>query len=963
MGSPPPRPGAGDKDTSLTSPDSAQTAASPAANGEHDRAELESRRLAALVRSSEDAIILKAVDGTILEWNPAAERMYGWSAMEAVGRNIAMLLPPERKDEVRDIVARILRGERVEHFETVRLRKDGTRIDVALTLSALRGAEGEVIGISTFAWDITELKQARGAESERRNNAVYRELFERVPIGLFRTSAEGRIIDGNPALARLLGYGSFAELRLQSAKPFYVDPADRDRWLPPASEPGVVHEAEFRIRRRDGSIGWVHGTARAVVGPDGTFSHYEGSAEDITARKRAEEEATRHSESLSQAQRIAHLGSWDWDLVRDNAKWSDEMFRIFGLDPAESGGDLAKALSLMHPEDREKVALAVRQATDGSRPYDIEYRIVRPDGDIRRLHARGEVFRDALGRPIRMIGTVHDVTAIRDAQEGLQRVNRALRVLSAGNTSLLKSTSEQEIIERVCRAVVEVGGYRLAWVGKAQDDAERSVQPLAHAGHESGYIEKLRITWSDDERGRGPVGTAIRTGKPVVVRDLARDPSMAPWRNEATRRGYASVAAFPLHDGERISGCLAIYSGEPDAFDWRESELLAELSEDLAFGLRALRVRLKREEAEAARLRSVAAFQTLVEAAPDAIISVDREGKVRLVNAQAERMFGYSRGELIGGSVERLIPARFREVHERHREGYMAAPGTRPMGEGLALVARRKDGSEFPVEVSLSGTENGEGLFVTSFIRDITARREAERTLEEAQQFREALIDVVSHEFRTPVTVIQGYAELLASGSLSENIPAMEQARARIARSAKHLGFLLTSMLELSRLRGGGRAADLKKLQTIDLFTEAVSAMDARGPGPSRAVSVEVQPGAEELTADQRMLLIVLVELLDNAAKYSPPDGPIVLRAETMDGQVLIEVEDRGQGIPENIRKDVFKPFVQADSSSVRKTGGAGLGLSVAQGLVKAQGGRIELDSQVGKGTTVRIVLPRPGPA
>lgn len=929
------------------------------ANGEHDRAELESRRLAALVRSSEDAIILKAVDGTILEWNPAAERMYGWSAKEAVGRNIGILLPPERKDEVREIITRILRGERVEHYETVRLRRDGTRIDVALTLSAVRGADSEVIGISTFARDITELKRAREAESEGRTNAVYRELFEQVPVGLFRTTVEGRIIDGNPALARLLGYGSFADLRSQSAKPFYVDPADRDRWLPPRSEPGVVHDAEFQIRRRDGSIGWVHGTARAVVGPDGAFSHYEGSAEDITARKRAEEEATRQNESLSQAQRIAHLGSWDWDVVRDEAKWSDEMFRIFGLDPVESGGDLAKALSLMHPEDRTKVEEAVSQAIDGSHPYDIEYRIVRPDGNVRRLHARGEVFRDAGGRPTRMIGTVHDVTSIREAEEGLRRVNRTLRVLSAGNTSLLKSTSEKELLERVCRAVVEVGGYRLAWVGKAKDDAERSVQPVAHAGHESGYIERLRVTWSDDERGRGPVGTAIRTGKPVVVQDLAGDPRMAAWLGEATHRGYASVAAFPLHDGERVSGCLAIYSGEPDAFDWRESELLTELSEDLAFGLRALRVRLEREEAEEARLRSVAAFQTLVEAAPDAIIGVDREGKVHLANAQAEEMFGYSRDELVGGPVERLIPARFREVHERHRKGFMAAPETRPMGEGLSLVARRKDGSEFPVEVSLSSIENGDGLFVTSFIRDITARREAERALEEARQFREALIDVVSHEFRTPVTVIQGYAELLASGSLSGNIPAMEQARARIGRSAKHLGFLLTSMLELSRLRGGGRAADLKKLQTIDLFTEAVSAMDARGPGPSRTVSVEVQPGAEELTADQRMLLIALVELLDNAVKYSPPDTPITVRASPLDGQVLIEVEDRGQGIPENLRKDVFKPFVQADSSSVRKTGGAGLGLAVAQGLVKAQGGRLELDSEVGRGTTARIIMPR----
>ncbi len=346
-------------------------------------------------------------------------------------------------------------------------------------------------------------------------------------------------------------------------------------------------------------------------------------------------------------------------------------------------------------------------------------------------------------------------------------------------------------------------------------------------------------------------------------------------------------------------------------------------------------------------------YRQIVETAQEGIHVLDAGGRTTFANHRFAKMLGYTPEELAGVSLFDLLDNQSASVVRAGLE--TAEPGE---GGTVELRMRRKDGSLIWVTAAGNNLfdEAGHRVGALAMVTDISERKAM-------AQVREDILDVVSHEFRTPVTVIQGYAELMGTGALKPDSPAWHAAREKIERSSKHLGFLLTSIVELSKLREGGRAANMRALKTVDLFTEAATAADARGPGPPRAVTLEVAPGAEMVQADRRMLLIVLVELLDNAAKYSPPDTPIVLRAWALDAQVIVEVEDLGPGIPENVRKDMFRPFVQADASSVRKTGGAGLGLAVVHGLVKAQEGRIEVESAAGKGSTVRVVLRRPGPA
>jgi PAS domain S-box-containing protein len=185
------------------------------------------------------------------------------------------------------------------------------------------------------------------------------------------------------------------------------------------------------------------------------------------------------------------------------------------------------------------------------------------------------------------------------AEAGLRRVNRALHLISLFNQEMVRATDEAALLQAACRLAVEQGGYRMAWVGFAEGDEAKSVRPVAQAGFDNGYLDTLNVTWADAPRGRGPTGTAIRTGQPVLARNIPTDSAFGPWRELADQRGYASSIALPLHGGGRCFGALSIYAAAPDAFDPEEAKLLGKLADDVAYGIEALRHRAQRERAAA----------------------------------------------------------------------------------------------------------------------------------------------------------------------------------------------------------------------------------------------------------------------------------------------------------------------------------------------------------------------------
>jgi putative methionine-R-sulfoxide reductase with GAF domain len=194
------------------------------------------------------------------------------------------------------------------------------------------------------------------------------------------------------------------------------------------------------------------------------------------------------------------------------------------------------------------------------------------------------------GRVYKM-AMIQDITARKEAEEKLYRNTRTLKALTECSSTLVRARNEAGFIKDLCRIIVDTGGYRLAWVGFAETDKMKSVRPVGYAGFEKGYLETLKISWADTKRGRGPTGTAIRTGRPCICQNMLTDSKFAPWSAQARKRGYASSIALPLKAEGGIFGALNIYAQEPKAFDAEEVKLLQQLADDLAFGLSVLRLR------------------------------------------------------------------------------------------------------------------------------------------------------------------------------------------------------------------------------------------------------------------------------------------------------------------------------------------------------------------------------------
>jgi PAS domain S-box-containing protein len=193
----------------------------------------------------------------------------------------------------------------------------------------------------------------------------------------------------------------------------------------------------------------------------------------------------------------------------------------------------------------------------------------------------------------------NDITQRKKSELELKRAARALKALSSCNQALVRAANEKELLKEVCNILVDTCGYRFVWIGFARETEEKEVEPVNYAGYENGYLKNVKVRWSDTPLGQGPVGTAIRTGLPSITRELATNPAFAPWREEALSRGYASILALPLLVGGKTIGSLAIYASDPDSFDSGEMELLLEMSDDLAYGIEALRTRQEHERAEA----------------------------------------------------------------------------------------------------------------------------------------------------------------------------------------------------------------------------------------------------------------------------------------------------------------------------------------------------------------------------
>jgi PAS domain S-box-containing protein len=339
-------------------------------------------------------------------------------------------------------------------------------------------------------------------------------------------------------------------------------------------------------------------------------------------------------------------------------------------------------------------------------------------------------------------------------------------------------------------------------------------------------------------------------------------------------------------------------------------------------------------------------FRSLVEGAPDAIVGVDGSGNILVVNAEAERIFGYGRDEMLGRPVEMLVPEAVREGHVQLRARYVEKPSTRSMGAGQNLLGRRKDGTEFPVEISLSPVWTPAGFLVMSGIRDVTARKVAERrelTMLRALATIGESAAILAHEIKNPVTAVNaalksvgarlGLADREVLDDLVERMRRLEMMIRRTLSFVKPIELHLTTCA------------------VSDLFEHAVG--DSRGALTGKTITVRKDAAPTlRFQADPQLLREVLANLVTNAAEAMEGRGTITLRAASHDDGVLLTIEDDGPGMPSTMRDRPIQPFVTS-----KKTG-TGLGLTICKKIVEEHGGKIEISHLSPHGTRIAIVLP-----
>ncbi|HET6975642.1 MAG TPA: PAS domain S-box protein [Pyrinomonadaceae bacterium] len=530
----------------------------------------------------------------------------------------------------------------------------------------------------------------------------------------------------------------------------------------------------------------------------------------------------------------------------------------------------------------------------------------RKDGSLINVDTSTRVVRDENGDVLYLLSTTKDVTHL--------KVIRAAHLIEAKFRDLLESTPDATMIVNVTGRLVLVNSIAEKLFGYSREELiGEPVEVLlptryrsAHLGHRTGFFSAPR---------------ARTMGEGLELYGLRKDGVEFP----------VEISLSPLETEEG----MLVMSSIRDITEQRRAEKK---------------------------------FRGLLESAPDAVVIVDRQGKMVLVNSQAERSFGYSRAELLGQRVEMLIPERYRHNHGGHREGYFYDPKVRGMGAGLDLHGLRKDGTEFPVEISLSPLETEEGLLVSGAIRDITDRKRFEVSLQEknlelenantqleaTNRELEAFSYSVSHDLRAPLRGIDGFSQVLLEDHGEQLNDEGKDALMRVRASAQRMAELIDNLLNLSRMT----RSELSH-ETISLTTIAKTVADElKRIEPARVVDFVIE---DDLTVngDPRLLRIAIENLFDNAWKFTSrhEQARIELGSLRNNGVPVFFVRDDGSGFDMAYANKLFGAFQRLHKANDFK--GTGIGLATVQRIIHRHGGRVWAESAVEQGATFYFTLAR----
>jgi len=655
---------------------------------------------------------------------------------------------------------------------------------------------------------------------------------------------------------------------------------------------------------------------------------------EIAERKETEQALKESEERLKRSQEIAHLGSWELDLINNVLTWSDEIYRIFGQKPQEFEATYEAFLEAVHPDDRAAVDNAYSgSVAEGRDSYEIEHRIIRKDnGEVRYVHEKCQHVKDESGKIIRSLGMVHDITERKEIEEALQKsydrlearvqertaelaeTNKALETEITGHKLARESVNAErrrfnEVLEMLpVYVVLLTPDYHVPFANKffrerfGESGGKRCFEYLFHRTEPCENCETYKV---------------LKTGTAHHWEWLGPD-----------GRNY-DISDFPFTDAD---GSPLIMEVGIDVTEQKEAQVA------LRKVYNELEIRVQERTSELRETRDY--LDNLFNYANAPIIVWNPDYGITRFNRAFERITGRTAEEVIGGKLDILFPEDSRDESTKHIEE--ATYGERLEVVEIPIVHR--DGS---VRILLWNsanlyTEDGEVVATIAQGQNITERKKAELLKDE-------FIGLVSHELRTPMTVITGSLRTAVSEHISpEDREILLQ---NAIDGAESLSAILENLLELSRYQAGRLQLHTETVSVPDIAKNIIERLKAR---EDRTFLLEFPDELPPVQADPVRMERILYNLLENAIKYSPEKSVIRVFSIKEKRMVVTGVADNGTGISVEEQKRIFEPFERLGS----REQGLGLGLVVCKRLVEAQGGQIRVESEPGKGSTFYFTLP-----
>ncbi|MDP2920348.1 MAG: PAS domain S-box protein [Dehalococcoidia bacterium] len=947
----------------------------------------------------EYAIIMLDPDGYVTTWNTGAERINGYKAKEIIGKHFSLFYPAQDVQQGKPAYG--LKVAAAEgHFEDEgwRVRKDGSRFWANDVMTALRDEAGNPYGFSKVTKDLTERKQAE--EALRLSEEKYRTLVDNATVGVFRTNLKGDIIYVNDALVSILGFDSVEEIIASGALTRYKNPDDWALLIQTLTKEGKVNNFEFELLTKTGET--KNGILNVVLQGD----IISGMLIDVTELKKTEE-ALRDSEQNFRSSLIeSPLGIRIVNAQGENLYVNQALLNIFGFGSIE---EFEKVILIDRytPESRILALERREQRQRGETgPASYEVSIVRKDGSIRNI----EVFQKQVvwngEKQFQLV--CNDVTERKKSERALEESEKRYRSLFENMLEgfaycrmIFEDGLPKDFIYLAVNSAFEhltglenVAGKKVSEVIPGIQESNPELFEIYGRVASTGNPEQFETYLGQLERWFSITVYSPGSGYFIAVFDnvtarkkleqeremLARFPLENP--NPVMRIDKRGVILYANGASTPLQAFWNRYQGERMPVEWcdKVAEVISSQSTSITeitfnghtYSLSLVPIKgrdyvnlygrdiTEQKNAEQTLRESEQNFRNSLNNSPLGIRVVHTDGETLYVNQALLNIFGYeSMQELEATTLEqRYTPDGYREVVERREKRRKGEKTT----DNYEVGIRRKDGEIRHLQVFRKVVLWGGESHTQLLYNDITEHRQAEEkireleVLKELDRVRSEFLANVSHELRTPLAAIKGFTSTLLRDDVQWRKAERTDFLQTIDQETDRLTRLINDLLDMSRLEAISMSLKRAEYNVEDIF----SAVYGRLSSLASRHRLEYVTGENlpRLYVDEMRIGQVISNLVDNAVKHSPAGSVITISAYAGEGEVIISVTDRGEGIPVAYLEKIFDRFVQVESIVAGRKGGTGLGLSICRGIVENHGGKIWVESKSGKGSKFSFSLP-----